>query len=175
MAALFAWHGGALAVALSRLQGNAFDKQSGAGGASCNVPARRWSQPAGAALLTSSREAGCRRPRAQMTHWFARACAAPHGRSACIGLPLPLEGLEGMSAQVVEHAETRDRTGDLQIFSLTLSQLSYRGCGCRRYCHTHRNVCIWLASRVSVVSSCPWFCKPSDFQGAIVCWDGVIR
>ena len=27
-----------------------------------------------------------------------------------------------------ENAETRDRTGDLQIFSLTLSQLSYRGC-----------------------------------------------
>ena len=27
------------------------------------------------------------------------------------------------------HAETRDRTGDLQIFSLTLSQLSYRGSG----------------------------------------------
>ena len=26
------------------------------------------------------------------------------------------------------NAETRDRTGDLQIFSLTLSQLSYRGC-----------------------------------------------
>ena len=26
-----------------------------------------------------------------------------------------------------EYAETRDRTGDLQIFSLTLSQLSYRG------------------------------------------------
>ena len=25
-------------------------------------------------------------------------------------------------------AETRDRTRDLQIFSLTLSQLSYRGC-----------------------------------------------
>ena len=25
-------------------------------------------------------------------------------------------------------AETRDRAGDLQIFSLTLSQLSYRGC-----------------------------------------------
>ena len=30
-----------------------------------------------------------------------------------------------------ENAETRDRTGDLQIFSLTLSQLSYRGsCFC---------------------------------------------
>ena len=26
-----------------------------------------------------------------------------------------------------ENAETRDRTRDLQIFSLTLSQLSYRG------------------------------------------------
>ena len=26
------------------------------------------------------------------------------------------------------NAETRDRTGDLQIFTLTLSQLSYRGC-----------------------------------------------
>ena len=26
-----------------------------------------------------------------------------------------------------KNAETRDRTGDLQIFSLTLSQLSYRG------------------------------------------------
>ena len=28
-----------------------------------------------------------------------------------------------------QSAETRDRTGDLQIFSLTLSQLSYRGDG----------------------------------------------
>ena len=27
-----------------------------------------------------------------------------------------------------KNAETRDRTGDLQIFSLTLPQLSYRGC-----------------------------------------------
>ena len=27
---------------------------------------------------------------------------------------------------MTEHAETRDRTGDIQIFSLTLSQLSYR-------------------------------------------------
>ena len=31
------------------------------------------------------------------------------------------------SANSVEFAETRDRAGDLQIFSLTLSQLSYRG------------------------------------------------
>ena len=27
-----------------------------------------------------------------------------------------------------KHAEARDRTGGLQILSLTLSQLSYRGC-----------------------------------------------
>ena len=33
------------------------------------------------------------------------------------------------SANSVEFAETRDRAGDLQIFSLTLSQLSYRGLG----------------------------------------------
>ena len=30
-------------------------------------------------------------------------------------------------SQAFSHAETRDRTGDLQIFSLMLSQLSYRG------------------------------------------------
>ena len=29
---------------------------------------------------------------------------------------------------MAKNAETRDRTGDLQIFGLTLSQLSYRGC-----------------------------------------------
>ena len=32
--------------------------------------------------------------------------------------------------QKKKNAETRDRTGDLQIFSLTLSQLSYRGSTC---------------------------------------------
>ena len=31
------------------------------------------------------------------------------------------------STRPLPHAKTRDRTGDLQIFSLTLSQLSYRG------------------------------------------------
>ena len=31
------------------------------------------------------------------------------------------------TADCITDAETRDRTGDLQIFSLTLSQLSYRG------------------------------------------------
>ena len=37
-------------------------------------------------------------------------------------------GQRGQSAYSLEqHAETRDRAGDLQIFSLTLSQLSYRG------------------------------------------------
>ena len=37
-------------------------------------------------------------------------------------------GLAAPPVQQKQHsAETRDRTGDLQIFSLTLSQLSYRG------------------------------------------------
>ena len=38
------------------------------------------------------------------------------------------------------HAETQDRAGDLQIFGLTLSQLSYLGCGrigARPLWHTH--------------------------------------
>ena len=35
------------------------------------------------------------------------------------------------------NAETRDRTGDLQIFGLTLSQLSYRGC-CAEKGHRRR-------------------------------------
>jgi hypothetical protein len=33
-----------------------------------------------------------------------------------------------ISTRLLPYAETRDRAGDLQIFSLTLSQLSYRGC-----------------------------------------------
>ena len=41
---------------------------------------------------------------------------------------LPLLGLCACQpAEGRKNAETRDRTGDLQIFSLTLSQLSYRG------------------------------------------------
>ena len=35
--------------------------------------------------------------------------------------------LSGEIMSSTNSAETRDRTGDLQIFSLTLSQLSYRG------------------------------------------------
>ena len=48
-----------------------------------------------------------------------RAKAARHGLSRS----LPSGALRGKGPD----AETRDRTGDLQIFSLTLSQLSYRG------------------------------------------------
>ena len=36
----------------------------------------------------------------------------------------------GYACVFPKHAETRDRTGDLQIFGLTLSQLSYRGSCC---------------------------------------------
>ena len=42
----------------------------------------------------------------------------------CLALTQP----HALAAQEFQNnAETRDRTGDLQIFSLTLSQLSYRG------------------------------------------------
>ena len=39
----------------------------------------------------------------------------------------PQPGRLSIAVSAKQHAETRDRTGDLQIFSLTLSQLSYRG------------------------------------------------
>ena len=38
-----------------------------------------------------------------------------------------MQASAGQPTSEKSHAETRDRTGDLQIFSLTLSQLSYRG------------------------------------------------
>ena len=44
----------------------------------------------------------------------------------CVELALSLR-TPGRDGQRQRTAETRDRTGDLQIFSLTLSQLSYRG------------------------------------------------
>ena len=37
----------------------------------------------------------------------------------------------------LRNAETRDRTGDLQIFGLTLSQLSYRGLTIVISCQVH--------------------------------------
>ena len=46
--------------------------------------------------------------------------------------------LQQFRPQPLSHAETRDRTGDLQIFSLTLSQLSYRGLEMRQQ--------IWVSS-----------------------------
>ena len=46
-------------------------------------------------------------------------------------------GSAALPAQQKQHiAETRDRTGDLQIFSLTLSQLSYRGMDAGQFTHT---------------------------------------
>ena len=49
---------------------------------------------------------------------------APHSGLARHGEP-PRSEEAAIGAK--RNAETRDRTGDLQIFSLTLSQLSYRG------------------------------------------------
>ena len=64
---------------------------------------------AGALLLIEASAAlSCARRLRIRSSWAAQALAISFGRD-------------------IGHAETRDRTGDLQIFSLTLSQLSYRG------------------------------------------------
>ena len=55
------------------------------------------------------------------------------------------------SLSIVKIAETRDRTGDLQIFSLTLSQLSYRGAA-NRYVRSDRS-CIGVVQRLRRASS----------------------
>ena len=52
------------------------------------------------------------------SHCHKQWTAAPH-RS--------LPGEQAFLLESLPFAETRDRAGDLQIFSLTLSQLSYRG------------------------------------------------
>ena len=53
-----------------------------------------------------------------------------HAGTQLVSLVGPEAGLARRARHLTlpaAHAETRDRTGDLQIFSLTLSQLSYRG------------------------------------------------
>ena len=73
-----------------------------------------------------------------------------------------------------ESAETRDRTGDLQIFSLTLSQLSYRGGWC--FARQHHMVAISCKpehsvsaiSNIDAVTSlyirCHGICKLANFN-----------
>ena len=56
------------------------------------------------------------------THWGLNP-----GPSACEADVIPLHHVPLLTSEPKKNAETRDRTGDLQIFSLTLSQLSYRG------------------------------------------------
>ena len=76
------------------------------------------------------------------------ACASWHVHKCCA-----VRGSREANQVVVmvDNAETQDRTGDLQIFSLTLSQLSYRGCcckGCRlslRVLPISRSAAAWLA------------------------------
>ena len=69
----------------------------------------------------------------------------------------------------MDNAETQNRTGDLQIFSLTLSQLSYRGC-CRKGCRLNflvlplcRSAAAWLAYR------CAW-CAHGWWAEDVVSW-----
>ena len=69
-------------------------------------------------------------------HFMPARGAASTARTA--PSPTVLCDLHQFRPQPRSHAETRDRTGDLQIFSLTLSQLSYRGLEMRQQ--------IWVCS-----------------------------
>ena len=98
MPALFAWHGEALAVVLSRLQGNASDEQSGAGGSilQCSraplVAACRGSavdKQSGGGMPTTPRtddplvcKGLCSTPRSKCLYWPAFA-ARRLGRYEC--------------------------------------------------------------------------------------------
>ena len=46
---------------------------------------------------------------------------------ALLNVTPSIQRTEAQASSSKDAAETRDRAGDLQIFSLTLSQLSYRG------------------------------------------------
>ena len=71
--------------------------------------------------------------------------------------------LQQFRPQPLSHAETRDRTGDLQIFSLTLSQLSYRGLETRprNRCHSYdtpnEDMTLYLPARENFPGSSPSF------------------
>ena len=56
----------------------------------------------------------------------AAASCSPGGELERLRRPRTPKGSDAFEPEA-SNAETRDRTGDLQIFSLTLSQLSYRG------------------------------------------------
>ena len=75
-----------------------------------------------------SKHAGGTRKSNEIGARFALAPPQPKGEVKCT---MPMDCLRPASGAAlcfdIVHAETRDRTGDLQIFSLTLSQLSYRG------------------------------------------------
>ena len=60
---------------------------------------------------------------------YVRAAGRPTLRTAvqAAGRPALLSAVRAAGLWLRASAETRDRAGDLQIFSLTLSQLSYRG------------------------------------------------
>ena len=80
-----------------------------------------------------------------LSHSVTLSCCLPlpHISDAfallCLRAQPPHAPLPCCYAPTMTNAETRDRTGDLQIFSLTLSQLSYRGAACAtNYRHTKR-------------------------------------
>ena len=88
-----------------------------------SVPNPPWSSP------PRARTMALRRGSPRTAHYSSRfRCVGPMRTSAqqsvpdASGRPTTRRG-----ASEYHRAETRDRTGDLQIFGLTLSQLSYRG------------------------------------------------
>ena len=83
-----------------------------------NLPEAAWGYGATVARLTPDQKVGSSNLSALI---FSMAL---HEMLPCSSLEHCLENIASTN-----NAETRDRTGDLQIFSLTLSQLSYRGIG----------------------------------------------
>ena len=69
-----------------------------------------------------------------------------HGESTHSLLPHIIYCAIIQSVNMKKHAETRDRTGDLQIFSLTLSQLSYRGMGSMSWMTLETGPCVHVVS-----------------------------
>ena len=62
----------------------------------------------------------------------------------CISMWIIFDSIAMQMLAGENNAETRDRTGDLQIFSLTLSQLSYRGLIYGYICINKRNGILWF-------------------------------
>ena len=74
------------------------------------------------------------------TPWLPRRATAPQPNPVACSTRKSANDVQSSTGQLTRqesHAETRDRTGDLQIFSLTLPQLSYPACASRNNALLH--------------------------------------